>query len=584
MKGAARRLSAILVADIAEFSRHMENDDAGTLARLRDIRREVIDPAIADTAGRIVKTTGDGMLVEFASADAALRCAVDVQRAMDGRNAGAPAAGRLQLRIGINIGDIIVEGDDIFGDGVNVAARLESLAPPGGICVSAAVRDQVHGGLDVDFLDAGEQQVKNIARPIRCFMVGLASGAAPRAQEFDGRTRREPSPRPMSVGVMPFVALSEDASAERRAKSIMRDFTAMLTRCGSLISVVPVAPDARAVGVRYLAEGEVRHEGDATQVDIRLVDASSGEQIWSESTSLPASQNAVANARRLHAVAWKLSRALVTVEIRRVSAQPEAESTPVDYALRALALDRTEPDIRERMRRKEVLIEDALRRDPNSVPALCALANALDLRITRDVDADRDSLVRRMDEVTAKAVRLNEIQPTTWFLRSAALMYAGQWQAALEACAKAIALEPYSAGLLTHRAWLIMMCGRPEEALSVLEEAIAIDPQRSAMQMQVACEARLLLGRYDQAIDAGEKARGLGATDDLDTLLNLTAAYALTDDAAKAESMRDAAQHLVPQYSIAIHRSRRYSRHPLYLELVEQRLYPGLRKAGFAEG
>jgi len=172
-----RRLSAVLVADVVGFSAQMEHDDAGTLARLRAMRGEVVDPAIAANGGRIVKTTGDGLLAEFGSADASLRCAVAVQRALAGRNALAPADDRLELRIGINLGDVIAEGDDIFGDGVNVAARLEPLAPPGGICVSQAVRDQVHGSLDIAFADAGEQRVKNIGRPIVAYMVDLGGGS-----------------------------------------------------------------------------------------------------------------------------------------------------------------------------------------------------------------------------------------------------------------------------------------------------------------------------------------------------------------------------------------------------------------------
>ncbi len=189
-----RRLSAVLVADVVGFSAQMEHDDAGTLARLRAMRGEVVDPAIAANGGRIVKTTGDGLLAEFGSADASLRCAVAVQRALAGRNALAPADDRLELRIGINLGDVIAEGDDIFGDGVNVAARLEPLAPPGGICVSQAVRDQVHGSLDIAFADAGEQRVKNIGRPIVAYMVDLgrrsAGGARDRgaARDVDRRS------------------------------------------------------------------------------------------------------------------------------------------------------------------------------------------------------------------------------------------------------------------------------------------------------------------------------------------------------------------------------------------------------------
>ena len=174
-----RKLAAILIADVVGFSRHMERDEAGAFERLRRIRARIVDPKIAEHGGRVVKTAGDGMLLEFGSADAALRCAIDVQRAMAEDNRSKPSEERIEFRIGINLGDIIVDGNDIAGDGVNVAARLEALAEPGGICVSAAVREQVHGSLDVSFDDIGEQQVKNILRPIRVYRVAAAHAASP---------------------------------------------------------------------------------------------------------------------------------------------------------------------------------------------------------------------------------------------------------------------------------------------------------------------------------------------------------------------------------------------------------------------
>ena len=322
----------------------MERDDAGTLAHLREIRENLIDPKISDCGGRIVKTAGDGMLVEFGSADASLRCAVDVQRAMAARKGNQAESDRIEFRIGINIGDIIIDGDDIMGDGVNVAARLEALAEPGGICVSGAVRDQVHGSLDVAFVDTGERQVKNIARPIRTFAVALTPEAAsrsvvggppgnppslvpqtpsPSAERtlphwrsiwvaivlalcaaglfvvwWNLRTAPIPSPPAMTVGVMPLVALDGDAASAQRAESITRDLTAMLARAGTVIRVIPVpaaqakaARDdsgaaARALNVRYLAEGEIRQGQDATMVALRLVNGATGEQTWSESVSL----------------------------------------------------------------------------------------------------------------------------------------------------------------------------------------------------------------------------------------------------------------------------------------------------------
>jgi adenylate cyclase len=577
MTAPTRRLASILVADVVGFSAQMERDDAGTLARLRTVRSAFVDPAIADNLGRIVKTTGDGVLAEFSSADAALRCALRVQRALAARNASLAAEERVELRIGINLGDVIVEGGDIFGDGVNVAARLESLCPPGGICVSAAVYDQVHGGIDVEFVDAGEQKVKNIARAIRCYSVNLSGSPASVTSPPDHQAAR-----PMSIGILPFAAWPEDAAVQRRAKSITRDFTAMLARCGSLLSVKPVGAQ-RVAAVRYLAEGEVRATADGVAVDVQMNDAATGEQLWSEAVSLPHADDGVSHGKRLHGVAWRLSRAMVGAEVRRLTTHPEAPSMPLDFVMQALMLDRTEPDFAQRVRRKESLFEEALSRDPNCVPALLGLAIAMDMRLTHDLDSDWQSVVRRMDELTTRALRLNDTQPVTWLLRSAVLMYGGQWQASLEAIERAIALEPYSSDLVVHRAWVKLACGRPDESLGDLEESLAMDPQRTAAQMQTACEAQLLAGRYAESIAAGEKSLGLGAVDEFHTQVCLAAAYANAGDAAKATAARQAIVAAHPRYTIAVHRSRAHSRHPDYLALLERHMYPGLRSAGLPE-
>jgi adenylate cyclase len=597
---ATRRLVAILVADVVGFSRHMEHDDAGTLARLRDIRESLFDPKIDENGGRIVKTAGDGMLIEFGSADASLRCAVDVQRAMAERNRREAEDDRIEFRIGINLGDIIVEGNDIFGDGVNVAARLEALAKPGGICVSSAVRDQVHGSLDVDFVDVGEQQVKNIARPIRTFAVDLGTEAASGSAVAAGRSptpmAQPPSPSPMppamSIGVMPLVALSGDAATAQQAESITRDLTAMLARSATIMLVIPVplayaktARDdiraaARDFNVRYLAEGEIQQSQDAPLLGLRLVNGATGEQVWSESISLNETAVPAERWRGLHAIVWHLSRALISAELRRVAAQPSGEASPLDYVLRALALERTEAEMLKMARKQEKLLEEALQRDPNLVPALVILARVLIQQIEYDADVDRDQLVRRMNELTSKAIRLNDSRPAPWVLRSLALMFMGQWNASLEASARSMRLEPYSSGLMLHHAALTTLSGRPAEAMTFAKQAIAMDPQVDSMS--IVGEAWLLLGEYEQVVTSCEKARGLGG-DKLNVDLLLAAAYAHIGDsenaaAAKAEVLRE-----IPGYTIAIHKSKGYSANADYLRLVEQHLYTGMRKAGFAE-
>jgi len=599
-KPATRRLAAIMVADVVGYSRHMEQDDAGTVARLREIREQVVDPSINANGGHVVSTSGDGMLVEFGSADASLRCAVDVQRAMAERSRPLAATDRIEFRVGINLGDIIVDGNDIAGDGVNVAARLEAIAEPGGICVSSVVHDQVHGNLDIAFVDVGERQVKNIARPIRVFAVVLDATSVPRplVPPYGGpASRAEPASPPaeapaMSVGVIPLVALSREAAAIQQADSMTRELTAMLTRAATILRVVPVPParaaaardDARdaalALNVRYLVDGEIRLSRIATHVALRLVNGATREQVWSESVALNESAAPVERWRGLHAIAWHLSRALISTELRRIAAQPPEEAVPLNYVLRALALERTEADTLAMSDRQEKLLEEALRRDPNLVPALVILARFLIQRVDYDVDFDRDRLVRRVNDLTGKAVRLNDSQPAAWVLRSLALMFLGQWNASLEAGARAMRLEPYSSGLVLHQAALTLLTGSPVDAMKLVEQALALDPQVDTMS--VVGEVRLFLGEYEEAVESGERARAGGA-DIFMVELFLAAAYAHLGDATNAAVARAGVLRAVPGYSIAVHKSKGYSTHPEYIRLAAEHLYAGMRKAGFSE-
>src|SRR6266478_5568091 len=286
-----RRLAAILAADVAGYSRLIEADEEGTLGRLKALRAELIDPKIAGHCGRIVKTTGDGLLVEFTSVVDALRCAAEVQTALAESNAPLPRDRRIELRIGINVGDIVVEDGDIFGDGVNIAARLEGLAEAGGICVSARVQEDAAGKLDLAFEDIGEQQLKNIARPMRVFHVRLD-----RAMEA-ARDASQPSltlPDKPSVAVLPFANMSDDPEQEFFADGIAEDVITALSRYPSLFVIarnssftykgraVDVKEVGHELGVRYVLEGSLRKAGNRIRVTAQLVEAETGRHVWAE--------------------------------------------------------------------------------------------------------------------------------------------------------------------------------------------------------------------------------------------------------------------------------------------------------------
>jgi adenylate cyclase len=296
-----RRLAAILAADVAGYSRLMGADEEGTPNRLKAHRRELVDPKIRQHHGRIVKTTGDGMLVEFSSVVDAVRCAVEIQRAMLDRNAEELEDKRITFRIGVNLGDVIADSDDIYGDGVNIAARLEALAEPGGLCISRPVRDQVRDKLLYAFDDMGEQEVKNIARPLRVYALSVAAvaklppviaPARPRATRRRARPRRE-LPR-LSIVVLPFANLSNDPEQEYFADAITDDLTTDLSRISDSFVIarntaftykgkpVHAKQIGRELGVRYVLEGSVRRMDDQVQVNVQLIDGESGAHLWAD--------------------------------------------------------------------------------------------------------------------------------------------------------------------------------------------------------------------------------------------------------------------------------------------------------------
>ena len=289
---ATRRLAAILAADVAGYSRLIGADEAGTLGRLRTLRAEVIDPALTTHHGRLVKTTGDGLLVEFGSVVDALHAAIAVQAGMAERNAAVPQDQRIEFRMGLNVGDVVVENGDIFGDGVNVAARLEGLAEPGGICVSARVQEDATGKLELHFEDMGEQQLKNIARPVRVYRA--RDRDIPRGQPSSALPQPLPLPDKPSIAVLPFANMSSDPEQEFFADGIAEDVITALSRYPSLFVIarnslftykgraINVKQVGRELGVRYVLEGSLRKAGNRVRVTAQLIEAETGNHTWAE--------------------------------------------------------------------------------------------------------------------------------------------------------------------------------------------------------------------------------------------------------------------------------------------------------------
>ena len=291
---AERRLAAILATDVVGYSRLMGGDEEGTLAALKSLRKSLIDPKIAEYRGRIFKTTGDGALVEFASTVDAVRCAIDIQRAMPERNADMPPDKKIEFRIGINVGDIIVDGDDIFGDGVNVAARLESISEPGGICISNIVHQQVSGRVEASFADLGDQNLKNIARPVRAYRIVLKQARAEAAAASATAPAAFASPDKPSIAVLPFQNMSGDAEQDYFCDGLVEDIITTLSKLTGLRVIarnssfvykgraVDIREAAKQLGVRYVLEGSVRKSGNRIRITAQLIDAMDGAHLWAE--------------------------------------------------------------------------------------------------------------------------------------------------------------------------------------------------------------------------------------------------------------------------------------------------------------
>jgi TolB-like protein/class 3 adenylate cyclase len=379
-----RRLAAILAADVAGYSRLIGDDEEGTLNRLRSIRAEIIDPKITEYRGRIVKTTGDGLLVEFTSVVDALRCATQWQHGMGERNAAAPDEYRIEYRIGVHQGDIVVEDGDIFGDGVNVAARLEGLAEPGGICVSTRVQEDVAGRLDLTFDDIGEQILKNIARSVHVYRVRLVT-----AEKLPKVTATESGPaltlpdKP-SIAVLPFANISGDPEQEYFADGMVEEIITALSRIRWLFVIarnssftykgqtVDVKQVGRELGVRYVLEGSVRNAGQRVRITAQLIDALTGTHLWADRFDGSLADIFDLQDKVAISVAGVIEPTLQAAEIRRSSERPTNDLTAYDLYLHALP--QWGSFEKDRVFQALDLLGQAVERDPHYGPALALAA------------------------------------------------------------------------------------------------------------------------------------------------------------------------------------------------------------------
>jgi adenylate cyclase len=489
-----RRLAAILAADVAGYSRLMGADEEGTLERLKALRRELLDPKIAEHHGRIVKTTGDGLLVEFASVVDAVRCAVAVQQAMTERNTGFEADSRIEWRIGINLGDVIVEGDDLFGDGVNIAARIEALADAGGVFVSNTVHDQVRDRLPFVFEDLGEQQVKNIARPVRVYRVrDLGVAKSPSAPAL-------PLPDKPSIAVLPFANMSGDPEQEYFADGMVEEIITALSRIRWLFVIarnssftykgqaVDVKQVAHELGVRYVLEGSVRKAGDRVRITAQLIDAATGVHLWVDRfegalDDVFALQDKVASS-----VAGAIEPALQAAETARSAQRPTTDLSAYDLYLRALAMSPTPQALQ--------LLEEALACDPHYGPALALAANRCMNPVSDDSAPDRDAYRQKGIEFARRALAVAGNDPGVLADAAFALACFGEDIDAMTALVdRAIAFNPNYARGWYASSFMRLWAGQTDLAIEHAGVALRLNPRAQAVMSNWLIGAALFFNR-----------------------------------------------------------------------------------------
>jgi TolB-like protein/class 3 adenylate cyclase/Tfp pilus assembly protein PilF len=520
---ATRRLAAILAADVAGYSRLMGVDEEGTLERLKAHRRQLVDPKIREHHGRIVKTTGDGLLAEFSSVVDAVRCAAEIQRVMADRETEMAEDGRIKFRIGINLGDIIADGDDIFGDGVNVAARLEALAEPGGICISRVVRDQIRDKLPYAFEDLGEQSVKNIGRPMRVYAMSAAAVASllPVASTVETRKPVAPSTAPrLSIVVLPFANLSNDPEQEYFADGITDDLTSDLSRIsGSFVIArhtaftykgkpVDVKQIGRELGVRYVLEGSVRRTGDQVRVTVQLIDAETGAHVWADRFDVDRINLVEAQDAITGRLARTLNCELVADVGRRIEQENAVDPDARDLVMRGWAWFYRPCSIAG-LQEAQRLFERAREIDPGSVDAMIGIARVMASRAANGLSTSLQQDVAAAEELLLEVLERDTNSSVVHFSMGMLRRTQNQLAEARIEFERAIALDRNDASAFLQLGVVLWLLGQPEAAIPHIERAIRLSPlgPNTHVNYYGLGTCHTLLGHADEAIDLLRKAR-----------------------------------------------------------------------------
>ena len=509
-----RRLAAILAADVVGYSRLMGEDEAGTLERLKCLRRELVQPKITERKGRIVKLMGDGLLAEFPSVVEAVQCAVDVQRGMNERESEITDERRIRLRIGVNLGDIIVEGSDIYGDGVNVAARLEGLADPGTICVSGTVFDHVKAKVDLDFVDLGEQEVKNIEQPVQVYRIALNNGmgAKTTADALIGSATVLKLPDKPSIAVLPFDNMSGDPEQDYFADGITEDIITELSRFQSIFVIarnsaftykgraVRMQDVGRDLGVSYIVEGSVRKAGKRVRVTVQLIDAQNGNHIWAERYDRDLSDIFELQDELTQSVVATVPGRVESADIERAKRKPFHDVSAYDYVLRAKLNHHrgTREDNAEGLR----LLDQAINTDPECASAYEWKACIVSQAGARGYIEFTEELDNKLYQYVLKGLSLDENDLECVRILCEYRIVQTRPEDALVLNDKALRINPNDPRIVAQRGEVLTWLGRPEEGMEWVRKAMRVDPYDADAWTHLLGRALFGARRYREALTA----------------------------------------------------------------------------------
>jgi adenylate cyclase len=576
-----RRLAAIMSADVVGYSRLMGADEAGTLSRLNILRREMIAPAIAAHSGRIVKLMGDGALVEFASAVDAVTCAIEIQRQLREHDASGSEANPIQFRIGINVGDIIIEGEDILGDGVNIAARVEGIAEPGGISISEDAWRQVQGKVAANFLDAGEQSLKNIARPVRVYRLDLAPKAAT-ASDAPGPTPAQSKP---SIAVLAFNNMSGDPEQEYFSDGISEDIITDLSKLSELHVIarnstftykgkpVDVKQVGRDLGVHYVLEGSVRKAGNRVRVTGQLIEVASGAHIWAERFDRDLTD--------IFAVQDELTREIISA--LKVKLTPEKK----DRLARKNAIDQEAYDLflrgRERAwlntRGGNIEARHLLGRAVTINPEFAAAHAFIGFTQVNDyvngwAEVPERSLQTGLENA-GRAVQMDEAEPQGHYALAVALFFHRETDRALAEARRSVALAPNFAQGYHTIARMLTFSGDAAGAINTIDAYMQLDPLYPDMALYFLAEARFALGQFEEAVTALKQRHGRNP-DSATSYALLASCYGHLGRIAESQAAWAEVMRIAPDFSIERQRRTLPYKNPDDFE----RRVEGMRKAG----